>query len=52
MALTAPSLSPAIVVREFDLTPVVPNVDTSLAGYVGAFKWGPVHVPTIIANEN
>jgi len=52
MALTAPSLSPAIVVREFDLTPVVPNVDTSLAGYVGGFRWGPVEVPTIISNEN
>ena len=52
MALTAPSLSPAIVVREFDLTPIVPNVDTSLAGYVGAFKWGPVDVPSIIQTED
>ena len=52
MALTAPSLSPAIVVREFDLTPVVPNVDTSLSGYVGAFKWGPVDVPTIVQSED
>jgi len=51
MALTAPSLSPAIIVREFDLTPVVPNVDTSLSGYVGAFKWGPVDVPTIVQTE-
>ena len=51
MALTAPSLSPAIVVREFDLTPTVPNVDTSLAGFVGAFKWGPVDVPTIVQTE-
>jgi len=51
MALTAPSLSPAIIVREFDLTPVVPNVDTSLSGYVGQFKWGPVDVPTIIQTE-
>ena len=52
MALTAPSLSPAIVVREFDLTPVVPNVDTSLAGFVGQFKWGPVDVPTIVQSED
>ena len=51
MALTAPSLSPAIIVREFDLTPVVPNVDTSLSGYVGQFKWGPVDVPTIVQTE-
>ena len=51
MALTAPSLSPAIVVREFDLTSTVPNVDTSLAGYVGSFKWGPVEEPKLIENE-
>ena len=52
MALTAPSLSPAIIVREFDLTPIVPNVDTSLSGFVGRFKWGPVDVPTIIQTED
>jgi hypothetical protein len=52
MALTAPSLSPAIVVREFDLTATVPNVDTSLAGYVGSFKWGPVNTPKLIQSED
>ena len=52
MALTAPSMSPAIVVREFDLTGVAPNVETSLSAFVGRFKWGPVDVPTRIGNEN
>ena len=52
MALTSPSMSPAIVVREFDLTGVAPNVETSLSAFVGAFKWGPVDVPTRISNEN
>jgi hypothetical protein len=51
MALTTPSMSPAIIVREFDLTGVAPNVETSLSGYVGRFKWGPVDVPTRIGNE-
>jgi len=51
MALTSPLLSPGIAVREFDLTGVAPNVETSLAGYVGAFKWGPVGVPVRIQNE-
>jgi len=51
MALTTPSMSPAVVVREFDLTGVAPNVETSLSAFVGAFKWGPVDVPTRIQNE-
>ena len=51
MALTSPSMSPAIVVREFDLTGVAPNVETSLSAFVGRFKWGPVDVPTRIGNE-
>jgi len=52
MALTTPSVSPAIVVKELDLTGVAPNVETSLSGFVGQFKWGPVNVPTRIENED
>ena len=52
MALTTPSMSPAVVVREFDLTGVAPNVETSLSAFVGAFKWGPVDIPVRIQNEN
>lgn len=51
MALTTPSVSPAIVVKEIDLTGVTPNVETSLSGFVGQFKWGPVNVPTRVENE-
>ena len=52
MALTTPSVSPAIVVKEIDLTGVAPNVETSLSGFVGQFKWGPVNVPTRVENED
>ena len=52
MALTTPSMSPAVVTREFDLTGVAPNVETSLAAYVGAFRWGPVDEPVRIQNES
>ena len=51
MALTTPLLSPGIAVREFDLTGVSPGVETSLAGFVGAFKWGPVGETVRIQNE-
>jgi len=51
MALTAPSLSPAIVVKEIDITGVAPNVDTSTTGLVGKFRWGPVNQITAISNE-
>ena len=51
MALTSPLLSPGIAIREFDVTGVSPGVETSLAGFVGAFKWGPVGEPVRIQNE-
>ena len=51
MALTTPSMSPAVIVREFDLTGVAPNVESSLSGMVGKFKWGPVNQPVLLSNE-
>ncbi len=51
MALFAPSQSPAVVVKEVDLTGGVPNVQTSTGAYVGKFKWGPVDKATLVANE-
>ena len=51
MALTSPLLSPGIAIREFDVTGVAPGVETSLAGFVGAFKWGPVDETVRIQNE-
>lgn len=50
MALFNPSLSPGVTVNEIDLTSVVPNVSTSLTGFVGDFKWGPVEKITPIDN--
>jgi len=51
MALFAPSQSPAVVVKEIDLTGGVPNVQTSTGAYAGKFMWGPVDQRTLIANE-
>ena len=51
MALTAPSESPAIVVKEVDLTSGVPNIPTSTGAMVGNFSWGPCDIPTLVSNE-
>ena len=51
MALFAPSQSPAVIVKEIDLTGGVPNVQTSTGMYVGKFMWGPADKRTLIANE-
>ena len=51
MAFFTPSLSPAVVTREIDLTGYVPNVSTSTGVFVGNFRWGPVDVPTYVYNE-
>jgi phage tail sheath protein FI len=51
MALFTPSESPAIVVKELDLSGVVPNVTTSTGAFVGDFKWGPINTPLLISNE-
>jgi hypothetical protein len=44
-------ISPGVVVTEKDLTLIVPAVATTPAGYCGAFKWGPVDEPTLLASE-
>ena len=51
MAFFTPSLSPAVVTREIDLTGIVPNVATSTGVFVGNFRWGPVEQPTEVDNE-
>jgi hypothetical protein len=51
MAFFTPSLSPAVVTREIDLTGIVPNVGTSTGVFAGNFRWGPVDVPTSVFNE-
>ena len=51
MALFTPTQSPAVVVKEIDLTAGVPNVQSSTGAYVGRFRWGPVEQRTLISNE-
>ena len=51
MAIGTPSESPAIVVKEVDLTGVVPNVQSTTGAMVGNFRWGPVEEVTLINNE-
>ena len=51
MAFFTPSLSPAVVTREIDLTGIVPNVGTSTGVFVGDFRWGPVQEPTRVDTE-
>ena len=52
MALFTPSASPAVTVKEIDLTGVVPNVQTSTGAFVGNFGWGPVGEAILISDEN
>lgn len=52
MALFTPSASPAVTVKEIDLTGVVPNVQTSTGAIVGNFGWGPVGVATLVSDES
>ena len=51
MALGTPSESPAVVVREIDLTGGVPNVQSSTGAIVGNYIWGPGSERTLISNE-
>ena len=51
MALSSPSQSPAVVVREIDLTGGVPNVQSTTGAIAGQFKWGPCLERVLIANE-
>ena len=51
MALFTPSESPAIVVKEVDLTGGVPNVQSTTGAFVGNFRWGPAEEVTLVSNE-
>jgi len=46
-----PSESPNILVKEFDLSGVVPAVTSTTGALVGDFNWGPVGQPILIGNE-
>jgi len=43
--------SPRINISEIDKTAIVPAVGSSGGGFVGNFRWGPVHERTLIADE-
>jgi hypothetical protein len=45
-------LSPAVQIREFDLTAVIPSVATSIGAYAGDFPWGPVLDINTISDES
>ena len=51
MALSTPSASPAVVVKEIDLTGGVPNVQSTTGAIVGNFRWGPAEQRYLIDNE-
>jgi len=51
MALGTPSESPAVVVKEIDLTGGVPNVQSTTGAFVGNFSWGPVDTTRKVSNE-
>lgn len=51
MALFTPSLSPAISVREIDLTGSVPTISSTTGATVGDFRWGPIDEAILVGNE-
>ena len=44
-------MSPGVLVREWDLTQIVPQVATSGAAIVGAFDWGPLEKHSLVSSE-
>jgi phage tail sheath protein FI len=45
-------VSPGVEVKEIDLTNVIPAVSTSIGGYAGRFRWGPIEEISLIGSEN
>ena len=44
-------VSPGVEVKEIDLTNVIPAVSTSIGGYSGYFRWGPVNEIGLVSSE-
>ena len=44
-------VSPGVDVNEIDLTNVIPAVSTSIGGYAGPFRWGPVNEIKTVSSE-
>ena len=51
MGIGTPSESPAVVVKEIDLTGGVPNVQSTTGAAVLNSRWGPVEERTLVDNE-
>jgi phage tail sheath protein FI len=47
----SPSESPAVTIREVDLSGIVPAVTSSTGAMVGDFNWGPGDQPILVGNE-
>lgn len=45
------SLSPAVTVREIDLSAVISSASSTLGAFAGKFNWGPVNQPMLISDE-
>ena len=45
------SESPALQIKEIDLTGTVPAVTSTTGALVGDFNWGPVNTPVLVGNE-
>ena len=45
-------VSPGVAVKEIDLTNVIPAVSTSIGGFAGRFRWGPIEEVSLISSEN
>jgi len=52
MALFTPSASPAVTVREIDLSGTAPNVQSTTGATVGNFRWGAVNERTLVSDES
>lgn len=44
-------VSPGVEVKETDLTNIIPALATSVGGFAGFFRWGPVNTPVNIGSE-
>lgn len=51
MAIGTPSASPAVTVKEIDLSGIAPNNASSTGAFVGEFRWGPAEEVVNVSNE-
>ncbi len=44
-------ISPGVEIKETDLTNIIPALATSVGGFAGFFRWGPVNTPVNVSSE-